>query len=133
MLLKSSPSSYYNHIYPNRGPKAAAVCSVGDYRQHCKHVFEVPAVIPQKIIPSPDPDLLPFLSFNIRAALGWPYEGNKSPGPSPFPMQLVKYLYTRHDVAISNLFRKVTTGGIPAAWNISRLTLIFKQGVETLV
>ena len=31
MLLKSNPSTYYNHIYPNRGPKAAAACSVGDY------------------------------------------------------------------------------------------------------
>ena len=132
MLLKSSPSSYYDHIYPNRGPKAAAACSVGDYWQHCKRVFELLTVTPQEIIPNPDPDLLPFLLSNIRAALGWPDKGNKSPGPSPLPMHLIKHLHTRNNSAISYLLRKVMIGGIPAAWNISRLTPIFKQSDKTL-
>ena len=126
MLLKSNPSTYYNHIYPNRGPKAAAACSVGDYWQHYKRVFELLAVIPQEIVPNPDPDLLPFSPSHIWAALGWPYKGNKSPGPSPLPTQLIKHLHTRNDEAISNLFRKVTTGGILAAWNVSKLISVFK-------
>ena len=31
MFMKSNPGSYYDHIYPNRGPKPAAASSVDDY------------------------------------------------------------------------------------------------------
>ena len=132
MLLKSTPSAYYNHIYPSRGPKTAAACSVSDYQQHCKCVFELPAAIPQEIILNPNPDLVPFLPTSIQAALRWPCKGNKSPGSSPLPMQLIKHLHTRNNETIFNLFRKVTTGGMQAAWNISKLTPVFKKGDKTL-
>ena len=86
MLLKSNRNAYYDHIYPNRGPKATVEYSARDYWQHCKCVFELTADTLQEIIHNPDPALLPFLPAFMQAALGWPYKGNKEPGPSIISM-----------------------------------------------
>ena len=89
-------------------------------------MFELSAAILQDIVPNSNPDHLPFSPTSIQAALGQPYKGNISPGPSPLPTQLIRHLHTRNNEAISNLFRKVTTGGILAAWNVSKIIPVFK-------
>ena len=75
---------------------------------------------------------IPFLPACIQAALGRPYKGNKSSGPSILPLQLIKHLHARNDDTISHLFYVVTIRGIPAAWNTSKSTPVFKKGSKAL-
>ena len=127
LLLKTSPSTFYDHIYPSRGPKTVAGCTPRAYRDHSKLVFELPAQPPAQVLCNPDPSNLPLSADYIRSALEGPFKGNKSSGPSPLPSQLVKHLHARNDQAISILFHKVTTSAIPSQWNTTWLTPIFKK------
>ena len=128
LLLKTSPSTFYDHIYPSRGPKTVAGCTPRAHRDHCKRVFELPAQPPAQMLCKPDPSNLPLSADCIRGALEGPFKGNKSSGPSPLPSQLVKYLHARNDQAISTLFHKVTISTLLSQWNTTRLTPVFQKG-----
>ena len=127
-LLKQDPTAFFDTIYPSRGPKPQAGCSVAAWEAHCRNVFELPATPPSEIMPVPDPDHLPFTASSIRAALGGCYKGNKSSGPSPVPTQLVKHLHGKNDETLAAFFAHVATTQLPTAWNTVRVTPVHKKG-----
>lgn len=129
--MKRDPKLYFDTIYPSRGPKPAAGCTVADWEAHCKRVFTVPTEPPPPIIETPNPQNLPFSTDQIRSALDTSFKGHKSSGPSLLPSQLVKYLHKGNDKALSDMFNKVSTTKLPAKWNVVRVTPVHKKGDKT--
>ena len=76
---------------------------------------------------APDLDALPFQPEHIQGALTV-FKGSKSSGPSSVPAQLVKHLHPRCIPAVSRFFRTVASTSIPAAWNETRVTPVYKKG-----
>ena len=83
-LLKTDPMTYYNIMYPWRGPNPPAGCTTKDWEEYCKCVFDLPAHAPTEITPDPNPTHLPFMAKAIRSMLQV-FKGNKSSGPSCMP------------------------------------------------
>ena len=65
-LLKIDPTTYYNVIHPQRGPKPPAGCITEDWEEQCKRIFDLPAHVPTEITSNPDPTHLPFMAEDIR-------------------------------------------------------------------
>ena len=122
--------TFYDHIYPNRGPKVAAGCTPVAYREHCKRVFALPAAALPEIISNPDPSLLPFSSDCIHQVLDTTYKGNKSSGPSLVPTQMIKHLHSRNNSSLSRLFHRIAREGTPPSCNTAKLTPVYKKATK---
>ena len=131
-LLKSNPTTFYDIIYPSRGPKPQAGCTTESWEAHCRQIFDLPAEGLEEIISHPDPTYLPFSETSIRAALGGCYKGNKSSGPSSLPSQVVKHLHAKNDGTLAKLFQYVSREGLSSARNMARVTPVHKKGDKLL-